>query len=127
MSKLIGYLHVDAIKNYRRSYEYAGAGELWDLEAATVPVYVSQDGYWVVYSHPGVCTESWFQNRIGAALGSDNRCTEPKPGSLPRQMSFFHLGTLYHNGKVQLEPDWSAEYCDQYPDGKQMVLIQPKS
>ena len=126
MANLIGHLHVDAIKDHHRNFEYAGAGELWDLEECTVPVYTSRDGYWAVFNHPGVCNESWFQNRLGSSLGSDNRCTEPKAGSLSRQMDFFHMGTLYAAGELKLAQGWIAKDCGNYSDGRPMVLVEPE-
>ena len=121
----IGQLKVTAVKGYHRHFEYAGAGELWDLEESMVDV--AFNGYWAIYSHPGVCTESWFQNRIGATLGSANLCTDPKPGKLPRQISMFDLGQLYVDGHLELGLEWEAYYCDgSYADGTPIVCIQPK-
>ena len=121
----IGKLTLPSVKGYHRYFEYAGAGELWDLDESVVNV--AFEGYWAVFSHPGVCTESWFQNRIGASLGSDNHCSEPKPGKLPRQMTMFDLGQLYVEGRLDLAPEWEAFTCDgTYQDGSPIVCIQPK-
>lgn len=114
MSEIIGYLNCDAQQGVQRSFEYAGAGEIWNLDAATIPLH--NNGYWISGRRPGVRVESWFQNRIGACYGSDNRDTTPQPGEIGIQFRNYEAARLVAKGRVTLAPGWKLVQTGVLPD-----------
>jgi len=127
MNSVIGYLDVDARQNVHRTFEYAGAGEIWNLHAARVEV-TAYDRTFAVYKQPGERIDSWFQNRIGACHGSDNRDTSVMPGEYHMQSCYYHLGDLVLQGKMTLAPGWKLrDYGKSYTDGSPMVRVVRES
>lgn len=124
MSSIIGYLHLDAREKVFRTFEYAGAGEIWNLHAACVKVVTSDSPGFALYSQPGERIDSWFQNHIGACYGSDNRDTTVVPGNYGMQADFFSLGQFVQEGRMTLCDGWELyEYDDTYSDGSPIVRV----
>lgn len=118
----VGMLTLPAIEDIHRSFEYAGAGEIWNLDACCVPV--TYDGhYWILGSRPGTCVESWFQNRIGGCYGSDNRNKEPRPGDFGIQMDPFTAAKHVLSGALVLEPDWKCCVVGEYQSGDPIYRV----
>jgi hypothetical protein len=122
MNTLVGFLTVDATKTQRYG-EYAGAGETWELDARRVELHCS-GGHWVCGKRPGTRTASWFQNRIGATLGSNNLDETPVRGFYGVQYDRYEAGRLYAEGRLTLADGWEAEYRGEYSTGKPMYRIQ---
>jgi len=114
MAQLIGYLHCPAQAGVHRSFEYAGAGEIWNLDEADIPLY--HKGYWITGDRPGTRVDSWFQNRIGASYGSDNRDTQPQRGSIGVQLRNYDAAKMAAAGRLTLAAGWRLVQTGTYPD-----------
>ena len=122
MKKLIGTLKVTAEKNRTVYGEYAGSGEVWDLDEAEVPVYFS--GYWFHGQRPGTRTDSWFQNRIGAHTSME-RDQEPKKGTTGFQFDKSGAGRAVVEGRLKLDPEsgFKPVRVGTYGDGRPMYSL----
>lgn len=120
---LVGLLRVPAASDVQKMFEYAGRGETWDLYEAEIPIYKVSD-YFFVGEQPGTRKDSWFQSRIGAVLGSDNRDTTPVRGVYPLQYDAFYLGRLWRKGKLSLCQGWKARPVGLYSTGETMFAIE---
>jgi len=123
--RVIARLTVEARENSLRTFEYAGAGEVWNLDEATIDITEPDDGshYWFLGQRPGTRIDSWFQNRIGACLGSDNRDRTPKKGTVGVQFDSFLAGEWAAQGKLKFLPDsgWTWKQVGTYStDGRPM-------
>jgi hypothetical protein len=126
MSKLIGYLHCPAQAGVQRGFEYAGAGEIWDLDEASIPLYaVGCDDYWITGKRPGTRVDSWFQNRLFGTCGSDNRNTQPQRGDIGVQYRNYEAAQLAAAGRITLSDDWCLVQTGTYPDSCGAKAGQP--
>ena len=124
-STVVARLKVEACKDALYTGEYAGAGEIWQLDEATIDITEptgGDDNYWFLGRRPGTRTDSWFQNRIGACYGSDNRDRTPKRGTVSVQFDSFTAGRMAQAGKFTFLPDsgWEVKQIGHYSSGKPM-------
>ena len=128
---IVAYLIQTEEEGCRRSQEYAGAGEIWERHAALVPI--CDHGYWAIGRGPATRTDSWFQNRIGAHYGSDNRDKSRVPGEWTHQMDWFSLArAVFHGRAILADPEryplvWSGALYDGptiYPKGGKHYSIK---
>ncbi len=120
--KIIGRLYLPAVQNHHRTFEYAGAGEIWNLDEATIDIYEphDQNNYWFYGQRPGTRIDSWFQNRIGDCYGSDNRDKTPKLGTIGVQFDSYGAGRMAAAGRLELFNGWTWKKVGTYNDGTPM-------
>jgi hypothetical protein len=120
----VGTLHVPAREGFLETFEYAGAGAVWNLDEADIPVVRSKDGYWFIVRRPGTRIDSWFQNRIGASYGSNNRDTTPKVGTVSMQFDKYTAGKYVAEGVLTLSEGWVNVKVGEYSDGRPMYRVE---
>lgn len=118
---IVGRLKCEEAKNVFRGFEYAGAGEYWDLDECEVEL--RYNGRWFLASRPGTRVDSWFQNRIGSVYGSDNRDKTPVRGEYGIQFDAFRAGELVNEGRLALDEGWVCEQIGEYSSGKPMYHV----
>lgn len=125
-SRLVGHLKVPAMPNHLVTFEYAGAGEIWNLDAAIIPIFKVDPGptYWFVGKRPGVRIDKWFQNRIGATYGSDNRDRAHVRGFVGIQFDAYTAGTYAAAGDLALEEGWTFKQVGQYSPTRHMYRVE---
>lgn len=107
--KTIGYWTEKEERELRRSFEYAGAGEIHRTHVGDHPVTVTNDHRWFHANLRSTRIDSWFQNRIGACYGSNNRDKTPRPDTYSIQMDAYELARAVRRGDVVLGHEWKVE------------------
>ena len=106
MNDRIGIWHEPESRNVRRSFEYAGSGEIHDTTPGGHPVIVHRGHPWFIAQIASTRVDSWFQNRLMGVLGSDNRDTTPTPSVYGVQMDRYELAKAVRRGQVTLFDGW---------------------
>ena len=105
-SEIVGYWIERETRTVSKSFEYAGAGWVGETVPGRYPI--RKGSYWYSATLDAVHTESWFQNRLGAALGSNNLDTTRKPDTYGVQLDQMSLGQCAADGRVELAPGWEV-------------------
>lgn len=105
---VVGWLMLKANGRFFQTHEYAGAGSLWELPAQSVALVAYGRAHSGTFwgSIHGVRFDDWFQNRIGACLGSDNRDTTKVDGTVGIARYGYQLLKSHKKGEFRLASGW---------------------